>query len=94
MFVPFLRFHFHVISFQKSGGPADLGKLYEMGMEPERRPFLDKMLMFLEDKGTPVTSMPSISKQPLDLYKLYLCVKEKGGMVEVSAAQHCLLCVY
>ncbi|XP_046370941.2 trithorax group protein osa-like isoform X3 [Haliotis rufescens] len=68
----------------KSGGPADLGKLYEMGMEPERRPFLDKMLMFLEDKGTPVTSMPSISKQPLDLYKLYLCVKEKGGMVEVN----------
>ncbi|XP_067675307.1 trithorax group protein osa-like isoform X7 [Haliotis asinina] len=69
---------------KKSGGPADLGKLYEMGMEPERRPFLDKMLMFLEDKGTPVTSMPSISKQPLDLYKLYLCVKEKGGMVEVN----------
>ncbi len=69
--------------FQKSGGPADLGKLYDMGMEPDRRPFLDKLLMFLEDKGAPVTSMPSISKQPLDLYKLYLCVKEKGGMVEV-----------
>lgn len=55
-----------------------------MGNEMDRRPFLDKLLTFLEEKGTPVTAMPSISKQPLDLYRLYHCVGEKGGMVEVN----------
>ena len=55
-----------------------------MGNEMDRRPFLDKLLTFLEEKGTPVTAMPSISKQPLDLYRLYHCVREKGGMVEVN----------
>ena len=59
-------------------------KMFEMGSEPDRRPFLEKLMYFLEEKGTPVTTMPVISKQPLDLFKLYLCVREKGGMTEVS----------
>jgi AT-rich interactive domain-containing protein 1 len=54
-----------------------------MGSEPDRKPFLDKLLAFLEEKGTPITTMPNISKAPLDLYKLYHCVMEKGGMVQV-----------
>lgn len=70
--------------FQKSA--ADLSKLYEMGNEMDRRPFMDKLLAFLEEKGTPITAMPSISKQPLDLYRLYFCVREKGGMVEVRCS--------
>ena len=59
-------------------------RLYEMGNEMNRRPFLDRLFAFLEEKGSPITSMPVISKQPLDLFKLYVCVQEKGGMVEVS----------
>ena len=55
-----------------------------MGDEPDRKIFLDRLFYFLEEKGSPITSMPQISKQPLDLYKLYHSVKEKGGMVEVS----------
>ena len=58
-------------------------KLYEMGMEPGRKPFLDQLFSFLEEKGTPISIMPVISKQPLDLYRLYQCVQEKGGMTEV-----------
>jgi AT-rich interactive domain-containing protein 1 len=40
--------------------------------------------MFLDDKNTPLTSTPSISKQPLDLYKLYQNVRDRGGMLEVN----------
>jgi len=71
--------------FQKSGGGGggDYMKLYEMGMEPERRPFLERLFAFLEEKGSPISNMPVISKQPIDLYRLYLIVQEKGGMVEV-----------
>lgn len=59
-------------------------KLYEMGMEPDRKTFLDRLVAFLEEKGSPITNMPVISKQPIDLYRLYLIVQEKGGMVEVG----------
>ena len=59
-------------------------KQYDMGEEPERKPFLDKLFTYLEDKGSPVTAMPMISKNPIDLFKLYTIVKEKGGLLEVS----------
>ncbi|CAE1264170.1 ARID1 [Acanthosepion pharaonis] len=71
----------------KPSQSADLHKLYTMGDEPDRKMFLDRLLYFLEEKGSPITSMPQISKQPLDLYKLYHSVKEKGGMVEVNKAK-------
>ena len=64
---------------------ADYVKLYEMGMEPGRRPFLDRLFSFLDEKGTPINTMPVISKQPLDLYRLYVIVQEKGGMLEVCS---------
>ncbi|XP_071134837.1 trithorax group protein osa-like isoform X6 [Mytilus edulis] len=66
------------------GGYGDIQKMYEMGNEPDRRFFLDRLFMFLDDKNTPLTSTPSISKQPLDLYKLYFHVRERGGMQEVT----------
>uniref|UniRef100_T1GJN5 ARID domain-containing protein n=1 Tax=Megaselia scalaris TaxID=36166 RepID=T1GJN5_MEGSC len=59
-----------------------LGKLYEMDEMPERRPWLDKLLGFMEERKTPITACPTISKTPLDLYRLYLYVKERGGFVE------------
>lgn len=54
-----------------------------MDENPERRPWLDKLLSFMEERRTPITACPTISKQPLDLYRLYLLVKERGGFVEV-----------
>lgn len=72
-----------MIVLQKSGS-GDYMKLYEMGMEPGRRPFLDRLFAFLEEKGTPMSNMPVISKQPIDLFRLYMIVQEKGGMVEVT----------
>ena len=58
-------------------------QLFTMGPEPDRRSFLENLFSFNEDKGSPITAMPQVSKQPLDLYKLYMQVREKGGMVEV-----------
>ncbi|KAK6169602.1 hypothetical protein SNE40_020618 [Patella caerulea] len=72
------------VSGAAKSGAIDLSKLYEMGPEPDRKLMIDKLLMFNEEKGTPITSMPAISKQPLDLYRLYHCVKERGGMTEVN----------
>lgn len=60
-----------------------LAKLYEMDENPERRGFLDRLLGYMDEIRKPVTACPTISKQPLDLYRLYLYVKERGGFVEV-----------
>lgn len=54
-----------------------------MDENPERRMYLDKLLGYMEEIRKPVTACPTISKQPLDLYRLYLYVKERGGFVEV-----------
>lgn len=54
-----------------------------MDENPERRMFLDKLLGYMDEIRKPVTACPTISKQPLDLYRLYLYVKERGGFMEV-----------
>lgn len=50
---------------------------------PDRRLWLDKLLSFMDERRTPISACPTISKQPLDLYRLYLLVRERGGFVEV-----------
>ncbi|XP_036324559.1 trithorax group protein osa isoform X3 [Rhagoletis pomonella] len=64
-----------------------LCKLYEMDDNPERRSWLDKLRAFMEERRTPITACPTISKQPLDLYRLYIYVKERGGFVEVTKSK-------
>ncbi|XP_076357000.1 LOW QUALITY PROTEIN: trithorax group protein osa-like [Tachypleus tridentatus] len=68
--------------------PDGLLKLYDLSDDPERHAFLDKLIMFGEERGTPLNQCPTISKQPLDLYRLYLCVKENGGFVDVTKSKH------
>ncbi|CAG2100121.1 unnamed protein product [Medioppia subpectinata] len=64
--------------------PDGLMKLYDMTDEPERRVFLDKLIQFQDERGTPISQCPTISKLPLDLFRLYMAVKERGGFVEVT----------
>lgn len=64
-----------------------LGKLYEMDDSPERRNWLDKLLAFMEERRTPITTCPTISKNPLDLFRLYMYVKDRGGFMEVCKVQ-------
>lgn len=67
--------------------PENLLKLYTLSDEPDRRYFLDKLIVFNEDRGSPITQCPTISKQPLDVFRVYLTVKERGGFVEVCIQQ-------
>lgn len=68
---------------QKAGNSDVLARMCEMGDEPERRPFLERLFAFLDEKGTPVQAMPAISKTTVDLYKLYVLTKERGGLWDV-----------
>ncbi|KAL6436356.1 hypothetical protein ACFW04_004708 [Cataglyphis niger] len=68
----------------RSKKPDSLAKLYEMDDSMERRTWLDKLVNFMEERRTPITSCPTISKNPLDLFRLYLYVKERGGFMEVT----------
>ncbi|XP_047510801.1 trithorax group protein osa isoform X2 [Pieris napi] len=61
-----------------------LVKLYEMDDAPERRSWVERLLAFMEERRTPIPACPTISKQPLDLYRLYLLVRDRGGFVEVT----------
>lgn len=54
-----------------------------MDDSPDRRSWLDKLLAFMEERRTPITTCPTISKNPLDLFRLYIYVKERGGFMEV-----------
>ncbi|XP_041831336.1 AT-rich interactive domain-containing protein 1B isoform X2 [Melanotaenia boesemani] len=59
-------------------------RLYDMGSEPERRLWVDRYLSFMEERGTPVPNLPAVGKKPLDLCRLYLAVREIGGLAMVS----------
>ncbi|XP_062293015.1 AT-rich interactive domain-containing protein 1B isoform X2 [Scomber scombrus] len=59
-------------------------RLYDMGSEPERRAWVDRFLSFMEERGTPVPNLPAVGKKPLDLCRLYLCVREIGGLAMVN----------
>ncbi|XP_070782221.1 AT-rich interactive domain-containing protein 1B [Enoplosus armatus] len=59
-------------------------RLYEMGSEPERRPWVDRYLSFMEERGIPVPNLPAVGKKPLDLCRLYLAVREIGGLAMVN----------
>eukprot|EP00794_Sanderia_malayensis_P000399 gene399-1033_t len=70
----------------QSQSPArfdQLSKLYDLSEDEERRTFLDKYLAFMSVNGTPVTKVPVVCKRPLDLYRLFRLVLERGGIQEV-----------
>jgi len=54
-----------------------------MGDEPDRRKMLERLFAFMDERGTPIVAVPTISKLAVDLFRLYHIVKDFGGMVEV-----------
>lgn len=58
-------------------------RLYEMGSEPERKLWVDRYLSFMDERGTPVPNLPAVGKKPLDLCRLYLAVRDIGGLAMV-----------
>ena len=50
--------------------------------------FLSLMLLIA---GSPITRIPIMAKQPLDLYRLFKLVVERGGLVEVRFSHSLLI---
>lgn len=59
-------------------------RMFDMGDEPDRKPWLERLFAFHEERGSTITAMPCVSKQVIDLFRLYKAVKERGGLLEVS----------
>ncbi|XP_064408245.1 AT-rich interactive domain-containing protein 1A isoform X1 [Latimeria chalumnae] len=59
-------------------------KLYELGVEPERKMWVDRYLAFTEEKGMGMTNLPAVGRKPLDLFRLYISVKDIGGLTQVN----------
>uniref|UniRef100_A0AAZ3Q7N4 ARID domain-containing protein n=1 Tax=Oncorhynchus tshawytscha TaxID=74940 RepID=A0AAZ3Q7N4_ONCTS len=74
--------------FQKSNSSTTtnekITRLYELGPEPERRTWVDRYLAFAEEKATGMTNLPAVGRKPLDLFRLYVSVKEIGGLTQVN----------
>ena len=74
-----------VVIFQaQKAADEGVNTMFDMGDEPDRRPFLKRLFTYMEGMGVAITTMPCISKQPIDLFKLFVVVKEMGGVIEVS----------
>uniref|UniRef100_A0A3B3CB06 AT-rich interaction domain 1B n=1 Tax=Oryzias melastigma TaxID=30732 RepID=A0A3B3CB06_ORYME len=65
-------------------GSERIARLYELGSEPERQVWVERYLNFMEERGTPVTQLPVVGKKLLDLWKLYIAVREIGGLAMVN----------
>nr|XP_006631332.1 PREDICTED: AT-rich interactive domain-containing protein 1A [Lepisosteus oculatus] len=59
-------------------------KLYELGPEPERKMWVDRYLAFTEEKAMGMNNLPAVGRKPLDLFRLYVSVKEIGGLTQVN----------
>uniref|UniRef100_A0A665UX77 ARID domain-containing protein n=1 Tax=Echeneis naucrates TaxID=173247 RepID=A0A665UX77_ECHNA len=59
-------------------------RLYELGPEPERKIWVDRYLAFIEEKAMGMSNLPAVGRKPLDLFRLYMSVKEIGGMAQVN----------
>lgn len=67
-------------------------KLYELGPEPERKVWVDRYLAFIEEKAMGMSNLPAVGRKPLDLFRLYVSVKEIGGLTQVGpSCGHCSL---
>uniref|UniRef100_A0A3Q4I1S4 AT-rich interactive domain 1Ab n=1 Tax=Neolamprologus brichardi TaxID=32507 RepID=A0A3Q4I1S4_NEOBR len=59
-------------------------RLYELGPEPERKIWVDRYLAFAEEKAMGMNNLPAVGRKPLDLFRLYISVKEIGGLTQVN----------
>lgn len=50
----------------------------------ERRMFFERLMDFCERSGEPITMVPQVSKQSIDLHRLYIGVRAKGGFQQVT----------
>lgn len=44
---------------------------------------MDRYLAFAEEKAMGMNNLPAVGRKPLDLFRLYVSVKEIGGLTQV-----------
>ncbi|CAF3723469.1 unnamed protein product [Rotaria sordida] len=59
-------------------------KLREMGNEQERNLFVDRLQKLWEEHHVICRKLPTISRQTIDLYRLYIYVREQNGFEQFS----------
>ncbi|TWW65462.1 AT-rich interactive domain-containing protein 1A [Takifugu flavidus] len=59
-------------------------RLYDLGQEPERKMWVDQYLAFAEEKAMGMSNLPAVGRKPLDLFRLYVSVKQIGGLTQVN----------
>lgn len=47
--------------------------------------WVDRYLAFTEEKAMGMSNLPAVGRRPLDLFRLYMSVKEIGGLTQVRA---------
>lgn len=56
---------------------------FQVNNDPKRKEFLDELVDFMFNRGTPINPSPVMSKKNLDLFELYKLVCDRGGLLEV-----------
>ena len=47
--------------------------------------WVDRFLAFAEEKAMGMNNLPAVGRKPLDLFRLYVSVKEIGGLTQVRS---------
>lgn len=50
---------------------------------------MDRYLAFAEEKAMGMNNLPAVGRKPLDLFRLYVSVKEIGGLTQVRPDSAC-----
>lgn len=78
---------FSIVLPQKSSSSTitseKITRLYDLGQEPERKMWVDQYLAFAEEKALGMSNLPAVGRKPLDLFRLYVSVKQIGGLTQV-----------
>jgi hypothetical protein len=51
---------------------------------PQRREFFEQLVLINNEQGEQLTAPPQVSKSSIDLHRLYIAVRRKGGFENVS----------
>lgn len=50
--------------------------------------WVDQYLAFAEEKAMGMSNLPAVGRKPLDLFRLYVSVKQIGGLTQVRLVLH------
>lgn len=69
------------------GTPEDGNEKHSIRFSMTMEHFLDDLYSFMKARGQPISKLPSLGYQELDLYLLYQLVIARGGMDDVTRKQ-------